>query len=130
MGHLRLFLLVTAAALTAYVLLCVAAPSKLAIRVEGTCPPSGQGAAFHLGETLPVPLGEMTLRTFADDADEKTIEVSGSWGRHRILIERVDEGGECRRRISWQSTHWPLLLRGAAGLVSLRETVTVHLEEG
>ena len=77
--------------------------------------------------TWALPLGHMMLTSAGTNASREQIEVSGSWGRHQISIEMVTSEDECRQRVSWQSHHWPFLLRGAAGFVSLRETVTLHL---
>jgi len=76
-----------------------------------------------------VSIGEMTLRTSEAEIGQQVFDVTGTWGRHRVHMEERNEGGQCRRRISWESTHWPLLLRGAAGLVSLRDQITAELGE-
>ena len=75
-------------------------------------------------------IGEMTLQTAEAEIGQQIIDVTGTWGRHRVHMEELNIGGQCRRRISWESTHWPLLLRGAAGLVSLRDQITAELGEG
>ena len=130
MGHVRLFLLVTAAVSSAYLLLCLAAPASLSFELEQACRPSDRFSAPLRTEVLPVSIGEMTLQAAEADIGHQVIEVTGTWGRHRMHMEELNEGGQCRRRISWESTHWPLLLRGAAGLVSLREQITADLREG
>ena len=130
MGHLRLFLLVAAAVSTTYLLLCLAAPAGLSFDVEQACRPSGRFSAPLSAEVLPLSIGAMTLQTAEAEIGQQVIDVTGTWGRHRVHIEEFIEGGQCRRRISWESTHWPLLLRGAAGLVSLRDQITAGLKEG
>ena len=130
MGHVRLFLLVAAAVSTAYLLLCLAAPSSLSFNMEQACRPSDRFSSPLKTEVLPVSIGEMILQISEAEIGQQVIEVTGTWGRHRVHIEELNEGGQCRRRISWESTHWPLLLRGAAGLVSLRDQITVELGEG
>ena len=130
MGHLRLFLLVAAAVSTAYLLLCLAAPESLSFHLEQACRPSDRFSAPHKTEPLPVSIGEMSLQTSGAEIGKQVIDVTGTWGRHRLHIEEFIEGGQCRRRISWESTHWPLLLRGAAGLVSLRDQIMAELREG
>ena len=130
MGHVRLFFLVVAAVSTAYLLLCLAAPSSLSFDMEQACHPSDRFSAPLRTEALPVSIGEMTLQTAGAEIGHQVIDVTGTWGRHRVHIEELNEGGQCRRRIFWDSTHWPLLLRGAAGLVSLRDQITAELGEG
>ena len=130
MGHVRLFLLVAAAVSTAYLLLCLAAPSSLSFNMEQACHPSDRFSAPLRTEVLPVSVGEIILQPSESEIGQQVIEVTGTWGRHRMHMEELNEGGQCRRRISWESTHWPLLLRGAAGLVSLREQITADLREG
>ena len=130
MGHVRLFFLVAAAVSTAYLLLCLAAPASLSFDVEQACRPSGRFSAPLRAEVLPLSIGAMTLQTAEAEIGQQVIDVTGTWGRHRVHIEEFIEGGQCRRRISWESTHWPLLLRGAAGLVSLRDQITAGLKEG
>ena len=130
MGHVRLFLLVAAAVSTAYLLLCLAAPSSLSFNMEQACHPSDRFSAPLRTEVLPVSVGEIILQPSESEIGQQVIDVTGTWGRHRVHIEKVNDGGQCRRRISWESTHWPLLLRGAAGLVSLREQITADLREG
>ena len=63
MGHVRLFFLVAAAVSTAYLLLCLAAPSSLSFEVEQACRPSDRFSAPLNTEVLPVSIGEMTLQT-------------------------------------------------------------------
>ena len=130
MGHVRLFLLVAAAVSTAYLLLCLAAPSSLSFNMEQACRPSDRFSAPLRTEVLPVSVGEIILQPSEAEIGQQVIDVTGTWGRHRVHIEKVNDEGQCRRRISWESTHWPLLLRGAAGLVSLREQITADLREG
>ena len=130
MGHVRLFFLVAAAVSTAYLLLCLAAPSSLSFELEQACPPTDRFSAPLRTEALPVSIGEMTLQTAEAEIGQQIIDVTGTWGRHRVHVEELNKGGQCRRRISWESTHWPLLLRGAAGLVSLRDQITAELGEG
>lgn len=130
MGHVRLFFLVVAAVSTAYLLLCLAAPASLSFDVEQACRPSDLFSAPRHTEALPLSIGEMTLQTAEAEIGQQIIDVTGTWGRHRVHMEELNKGGQCRRRISWESTHWPLLLRGAAGLVSLRDQITAELGEG
>ncbi|MGB1671135.1 MAG: hypothetical protein ACPHCT_06655 [Flavobacteriales bacterium] len=72
----------------------------------------------------------MSLKTSGFEIGKQVVDVTGTWGRHRMHIEEFIEGGQCRRRISWESNQWPLLLRGAAGLVSLRDQIMAELSEG
>ena len=130
MGHVRLFFLMAATVSTAYLLLCLAAPSSLSFEVDQTCPPTDRFSAPLRTEALSLSIGELTFQTSEAEVGQQVIDVTGTWGRHRVRIAELNDGGQCRRRISWESTHWPLLLRGAAGLVSLRDQITAELGEG
>jgi len=127
MGHLRLLLLVTATVSTAYLVVCLLAPTSLEFTWEESCPMTRNWREAGAEMTWALPLGQMMLTSAGTNASSEQIEVSGSWGRHRISIEMITSEDECRQRVFWQSRHWPFLLRGAAGFVSLRETVTLHL---
>lgn len=127
MGHLRLLLLVAATVSTAYLVVCFLAPSSLAFTWEEPCleTPTWREAGAEM--TWPLPWGHMLLTSAGTNAGLEQIAVSGSWGRHRISIDHISSGDGCRQRVTWQSLHWPFLLRGAAGFVSLKETVMLHL---
>jgi hypothetical protein len=129
MGHVRLFFLVAAAISSAYLLLCLVAPTSLSFEMEQSCRPSDRFSSPLRTEVLPVSIGVMTLQTLETGIDQQVIDVTGTWGRHRLHMEEVSSDGECRRHLFWESTHWPLLLRGAAGLLSLREQIQAELEE-
>ena len=95
MGHVRLFLLVVAAVSTAYLLLCLVAPASLSFEVEQACRPSNRFSAPLSAEVLPVSIGEMTLQTSETEIGHHVIDVTGTWGRHRLRMEEVSSNGEC-----------------------------------
>ncbi len=120
MGHLRLLFLLLGTLFSAYLLLCLVAPSDLTLNWKGAC---SESPVVEPGNWT-FPLGDM----WVEPLDSSRFSVHGLWGEHHLRIENQTGSGVCIMHVNWDSVHWPLLLRGAASLVDVRGEILSRIE--
>lgn len=114
MEHVRLFLLMIGTLLAGYLCLCLVAPPRLEFSWEAPC----RSGKWPVSDTVHFPWWEM--ERMVDASDSNSMVLRGRWGVHRInATEAADEKGNCTLRLSWGSTQWPFLLRGAAAMAKV-----------
>ena len=114
MEHVRLFLLMAGTVLAGYLCLCLVAPAELGFSWEAPC----RSEEWPDSATVPFPWWDMDLSM--DAADSNTLILHGRWGTHRLIAEESADGqGDCVLQLSWQSSRWPFLLRGAASIANV-----------
>jgi len=127
MGHLRLLFLVLGMLSAAYLLLCLAAPTTLSFRMEGQCTEEGISERASGIGSWPFPLGAMEVEPLGSPGASR-FAVNGPWGEHRFQVETRTETGSCVVQVEWESLRWPLLLRGAASLLNVRQRARAHVD--